>query len=426
MRKKIKIKKMETLTPKKSPTKGIEPKNRKAIREYEYRLQLINDDIQVAIKTKDNLTKSNQLLNEQIEEEQFKLEELRAKQFENDNEENQEKSEIQKEQGNEELNQTQEKTFFGNLGNLEAWEAQLRAQMEQIKKQGQTMTHDYTVQFQRRSTLRRQIESARENIIIQKDQCTKFESDLAVADQEYVTQDEHLTELRESYFNLQQEYETRLAEFKQCDDTIKQKLEEEKKPLIEEHNQLTQNLEVLQRRFDQMQEEEEKRRKETERQHQQQTSVSSWLAYRSILLDKMKKKRIQMAKEQNSLTKELHALEEINRQYKALFGNDDPGDGTGNLAKAMVQAEIDANAEKNKESKAETNAASQELEIEREYKQQLDDTLSQLEKSFALFEDHKNAVFGALDEEIEECEQDGFLALLQSEKDELMVKYSKY
>ena len=417
---------METLTPTKSPTKGTEPKNRKAIREYEYRLKLINDDIRVAIQTKENLTKSNQLLNEQIEEEQFKYEELVAKQFEFLNEENQENSKAQGDQDNENQNQPKESTFFGNLGNLEAWEASLRAQMEQIKKQSQTMAHDYTVQFQRRSTLRRQIESARENIIIQKDQCTKFESDLAVADQEYVTQDEHLTELRESQFNLQQDFERRLAEFKQCDDTIKQKLEEEKKPLIEERDRLTQELEAVQRRFEHIQMEEEERRKQDERISEQMTSVSAWLAHRSILLDKMKKKRIQMAKEQNSLTKELSALEEINRQYKALFGNDDPGDGTGDLAKAMVQAEIDSNEEKEKVAENQTNASCEELEIEKEYKQQLEETLEQLNRSYQLFEDHKNAVFGALDEEIEECEQDGFLALLQSEKDELMVKYSKY
>ena len=401
------------------------PKSRKAMNDYKYRLRLLDDDIQVANKTKENLKNSNQLLSEQIEEEQFKLEELRAKRYETIDEDNQQYSKSQISDENSEQKQEQESTFFGNLANLESLEASLKAQIEQIKKQKKNLAHEYGIQIQRRRQLRSQIEATNEKIIIQRDQNARFNSDLAVAEQKFVEQDEQLAELKESHFNVQQEYQSKLEELKLFGDTIKTQLEDDKKSLLKDINKITIELDGLNKDLETMKEAAEKQRKITAREYDQKTSINSWLAVRSILLDKMKKKRIQQDKEQNSLIREQQALEEINRQFKALFGDDDPGDGTGDLAKAMVQAEKDSLPPAKKKDDIDT-PDSLELSIEREYKEQLPLTLKQLDDSLAIFKKHKDDVFLSLDEEIEECQQDGFLALLQSEKDELMVNYTKY
>ena len=390
----------------------MEQRNRKTLDELKRRLKLIQDDIEVAKKTKANLEKSNEELSEKIDEETFQLEELRSKQFEVDDEEEDDK---QSEKEN------TKKTFFGNLADLEAWEASTRAQIEELKSLSLRLTHEYTAETQKRKQLSNKLSTNKERFDLQLEQKVKYQSDLSVADQESIQLQEKVDDLSEAATELEEEYAQRLAEFQTADDTVQRELEEQKKPLIEKRKALIMELDKVEREYQRAQEKAEEERKNAMKEEKRATSVGSWIAARSILLDKMKRKRQQMDRESNSLEKEKATTEELKRKFISMFGNDDPGDGSGPLAKVMVQAEIDSS------SKVEVQSASaqQEINVELQYNETLKETLNQLDNSIKVFENYKKSALKSLKEEIDECNQDGFLVLLQAERDDLMVKCSK-
>lgn len=157
-------------------------------------------------------------------------------------------------------------------------------------------------------------------------------------------------------------------------------------------------------------------RKKNEKELQDAESVKTWQAQRKILSKRLIAERSKLEAELKNLDSAMRREQNLHSKFKELLGEDDPGNGTGLKARLLVQGAIDE-LENSTEYQLEN-----EIEIEREYGDQLRQELALLEKSQAIFDDYKKDLVSSLQEELDECSNDSYIMMLKGEMAELLAK----
>jgi hypothetical protein len=147
-------------------------------------------------------------------------------------------------------------------------------------------------------------------------------------------------------------------------------------------------------------------------------SVASWMNTRAVLAAKLRKSRQKLLQDKQTLAGAKKRKEVIEDKFRKLLGVDDP-DGTGSFAKFVVLAEIDEI-----EGKGDGDALKQ-IELEQEFNQELTEQILALDKSIHEFNAYRNEAMSALNEELMECSQNGYLKLLHDEMNHLQVALSR-
>lgn len=368
------------------------------------KLRLLEDDVQAAKTMRENLMNENDRLQDQIDQVIFEMEELRAT------------SDKQHESPKKLEQDTKEATFFGNLNEMERQETCILGEMDEIKKQLADFTHEYAAQKQRQKNVKNKLEIAKQNYEIQSEITSKSQSDLDVAKEETLKLTNQLNDLYDSFSMLQEAVDKKEEEYKYTDDTINNRLEKEKRALLEEKKQLYDKLDQKESQLKKTQDNHDKNVIHTESETKQRTSVGSWLTERKILLDKIKKKRTLLSNEKNSLQREKNMTNNFNTQFKQLFGESDP-DGTGPLAKLVVMQEIDS-------IECEDPELVERLKMERVYNESLEQQYKLINNTLKELERHKNYTMHELNEEKEECMRKGYLTMLEEELNVLIASLS--
>lgn len=372
--------------------------NRRIMIDLQRRLALIEDDIKVAKKTRENLRNDNEKIEEQIDQNLFRLEELKSQ-----------KPEVNAVSNPEEITEEEKKTtFFGNLAQLEAFEANTSAQIEELKKQYSQCTHEYTIQIQRQKVLESKLLNAQERLNLQKEQHNNAKSEYAVTQQENLRLSDQAYNLNDTLSYLKEVLENKQTELDSYSSQLDDHLSGQKKPLLEEREELLKDLEFIQGRLKKLQEQHEKNVVIQENEVKQADNINTWIFRRKQLLEQIKKKRTNMSRNQTSLKRAQLMNTEIRSKFTAMFGRSDPGDGTGAFSKLMVQSEIDSIEESNK--------VYIEINAEENYNQQLKKDLQQIENSLKEFDKFSQNTLSELGCEIEACKNEAYLNLLKDEK----------
>ena len=102
-----------------------------------------------------------------------------------------------------------------------------------------------------------------------------------------------------------------------------------------------------------------------------------------------------------------------------LLGDDDPGDGTGEMAKIIILSKIESIEQ------TDMNEKLDELSIENEYHEDLQRQWQLLEATWNLLQEKKETDIKELQKELEECQGDGYMAMLKEECNDLIRKRAK-
>lgn len=122
-------------------------------------------------------------------------------------------------------------------------------------------------------------------------------------------------------------------------------------------------------------------------------------------------------------TKDLQtALERKQRlmmKMQDLLGDDDPGDGTGEMAKIILLSKIESVEQRDMNDKLD------ELSMETEYQKELEEQMKLVENTWRVFEEERRAVLEDFQEELKQCKRNGYIELLTSEKQELEKRLAR-
>lgn len=372
------------------------------------KLRLLEDDVQAAKNMRENLMNENDNLQDQIDQIIFQIEEIRANDI---------KLYDENQETNDNVDETAQATFFGNLNELERQENEINGQIEQFKKQLSDFTHEFATEKQKQKSLREKLQNVQTNYEIQYEITTKAQSDLDVAKEESLKLYEQINELSDSHSEVKAELEKKENMYKYSDDAINNNLKKEKQRLLEEKRALYDKLDKMDANLKKTQDLHDKNVINTGNSIKQKTSVGSWLADRKILLDKIKKKKTVLATEKSSLQREKTMTQNLQSQFKSLFGQTDPGDGSSRLAKLVVQAEIDSIV-------SEDPSIEEDINSEKDYNATLTEEYNRIMNTLKEIERHRNYIINDLNEERIECERKGYLNMLQEELNVLISSAS--
>ena len=122
-------------------------------------------------------------------------------------------------------------------------------------------------------------------------------------------------------------------------------------------------------------------------------------------------------------TKDLQtALERKQRlmmKMQDLLGDDDPGDGTGEMAKIILLSKIESVEQRDMNDKLD------ELSMETEYQKELEEQMKLVENTWRVFEEERRTVLEDFQEELKQCKRNGYIELLTSEKQELEKRLAR-
>lgn len=384
-------------------SRAKETVNRRIMIDLQRRLALLKDDIKIAKKTRENLLNDNEKMQEELEQNAFQLEELRT-----------EKPDQQLlPKRNENADADEKATFFGNLAELEAFEASTLAQIDQLKKQYSQCTHEYTKQVQRKKVLQSKLANMQERLELQRQQHSTAKSEHVVTQQENLRLSDQLFSINETKYYLEEELEKKQQELETYKNMLDNQIEGQKKPLLEEREILLKTLEDAQINLRKLQEQHEKNVAVEEVATKQVDNISNWIYKRKQLIDQIKKKRANISRNQATMKRAQIMNAEIKGKFIAMFGRSDPGDGTGSLAKLMVQSEID--------SIEESNQIYQEIAAEEDYNQSLKNDLEQVINSLKVFEKYRQQQISDLTVEVENCKNEAYITMLKEEKAALIA-----
>lgn len=121
--------------------------------------------------------------------------------------------------------------------------------------------------------------------------------------------------------------------------------------------------------------------------------------------------------------RELQIADERNRtlveKMQDLLGDDDPGDGTGEMAKLILLSKIESVEQ------TDMNEQLDELSIENEYNEELKQQMQLLEDTWDLLLSERDKIMTGLQNELSACRDDGYIEMLREEYNKLMRKRAK-
>ena len=374
----------------------------------ERKLKLVTEDIEAAKKQIQSLKTQTTQLRKEIDNLNFEKNELLS--YQNDTDQIEDEGDDEHPEG----------TFFTLLAQLEAEEASLRGELQSYKDLQRDLGHEKNKYVQMNKKLSAVVETERGRCKEEKNKIRQLKDDLLELNEQLEKQKTHLSELQDTCRDLRDES-------LEVTEVLKRQGEGILMDLVEKEREKKQLLEKLRKDEKTKKEMVDRERREYEASVAQcnskiakQQSISSWLNDRTILSGKLKRSRQQLMLAKQNLIDAKKRESLLSEKFRKMLGEDDP-DGTGPGAKRMVQAEIDE-----LRGGRGVQDTSEEIEIEREYGDELREQLDKLERSVKEFEEHRNQTMSDLNEELLDCSQDGYLKLLQSELNGLQATVSRY
>lgn len=373
----------------------------------ERRLSLVNEDIEAAKKQIASLQRQKKDLTKTCLDLEFRLDELRSnlEELQNLNQNTN--------QEDEENEADVEGTFFTLLSELESEEAALKGEIQSYKDLQKSLGHDRATLANTNKRMQKELDSDKQKLESAQDTLTVSKNVLNQMQLEYDTKSTELENLIQSCSRLQNE-EISLNEelMKHSDNVVNElkQIEKERKAEYEEElkreERLKKDLNATQRK---MQSQVDNMNKKLIKEQ----SISSWRSDRSIITNKLRKAKQQIILEQQSLSTAKKRKENLENEIKRLLGEEDPGDATGVRAKQLVRAEIDSLEPQTQFDNDD------EKTIEYDYNRDLLSQLELIENSLLIFKSHREETLLSLQNEFQECTQQGYLKLLKSEMNEL-------
>jgi len=350
----------------------------------------------------DNLVSQKEILQMRLDDLEFQLEEMKCAPKNPKN-----------------TPEMKEETFFALLSRLEEQENKLIADVENKKKFLRDLSHKNGIITQKNTKLKEEL-----NILNEK----KNRALLA----EWKTKDE-LNNLKASYLEKNDELNSVISNFEEIHNELKQKTEgmsiEKESELNELRKRKREYLETLMER-----QQEEKTLKESLAQSERQIelqkrqnsmelqrieSVASWQNQRKVLMTKLNVSKSKLDAELNSMESARKREAALIKQFKALLGDDDPGNGTGKKAKEILLSAIEYYENQIH------NELDCEISAEISYQNELTEQKKLLENSLQVFKEYQNDLLTTLDEDQRSAAEKGFISLLSSELANISEKCNK-
>lgn len=323
------------------------------------------------------------------------------------------------EENEEEHNQPQEGTFFTLLSQLEVSEAALTSEIKALKEHKHDLKHQQTKYKSENQILKNRLKIDQDRIETHEQQLVNERNRLLHLDTVFNDQYNEYQELVDISQKLEDESSRLTNELLSHKANLVEQLKSDIREREKELERLRKTHTELQNQYNKHERDSQKRIQEKKLEKQNIDKINSWMHDRTILIGRLRKTKTQLSNELKNLEAAKKREADIKQKFKALVGEEDPGDGTGVRARQMVQAELDQIADN-----APTDL-DQEIQIEQEYGTDLDIQLKKIEDSFKLFENHRKETINSLQLELDECSQDGYLVLLKSELTELQHSMSR-
>jgi chromosome segregation ATPase len=378
----------------------------------ERRLRLVNDDIEAANKQIKSLEKQKSSLQQELDNLDFQINELKTN---IEAVESEEPAEPASEKGPETAQaDANQDTFFTLLTQLEGEEATLKAELQSYKDLQRDLSHQKAIYAQQNKKLQNEVDAEKERLEAEEDQIRNLENNLNHLQTKLDSKLQQLSEMQELFEQLKGESKAITHKLANEDQERLTQLKREEKSKTEELAALKKTAEHKRRELDNAQRLYEKQVAQDTATLAKNKSISLWLNDRTILAGKLRKTKeqlVQVKQNHASVEKRQAALE---AKFKEMLGNDD-GHGNGPVARWIVHAEIES-----LENRANDDLA-EEIRLEEEYEQELKTEFELLERSIEQFEAHRKTTLDALNQELLESDNGGYLKLLQNELNELQA-----
>ena len=306
--------------------------------------------------------------------------------------------------------------FFKLLTQLETEESELREQIQAQKKRFANLMHEHNVTLQQNAKIEKAVQQEREKAYneemsarIQRDKLEDLQGILFTKEEEYRT-------LCEKADQIEQELVAKTDDIVLNNKFLMETLIQQRNQLLIDLQKKQNEEEAMKKQVKQTERYCEERRAEQEKDMQKAQSVNEWRSQRKLLTTKLVAARKKLSTELKNLEGSKKRELDMQNKFKQLLGKDDPGDGTGTMARRILQTEI------NRLQNLPESEAAIELQIERDYKETLERELITLENSNKTFEKYRKETLSALNDELEECQNQGYINLLRSEMAETLSK----
>lgn len=376
----------------------------------ERRLILVNEDIEATNKQIQSLEKQKNVLYSKYKDLEFTLDEIRS-----------DLETIQNNDSDDEFDGDAEGDFFTLLSELENEEAALRGELQSYQELQKTLSHDRRKYSSVNTKLKSDLDLDKQKLQTLQDELKKSDDELKDLQVQIDAKTTNLNDLIQRCTDLQAEEIEITEELKRFGEQMvtelaKEEIEQKEKLTMAQKQevQLTKKLAKTQRAY----------QKDVDQLNQnlsKQNSVSFWRNDRSLLTGKLKKAKSQLQIELQNVKSAQKRQDMLAIGMKRMFGENDPGDGTSLRAKEIVWAGI----ERLKAEVQFPDSDDEQLQIEKDYNLDLQNQLNMIENSLQTFYKHRNETLDALNDELFECTQDGYLKLLQSELSELQTSLSR-
>ena len=308
--------------------------------------------------------------------------------------------------------------FFKLLSQLEDEENELKEKIQQQKKALSDLAHQRNVILQQNkkieseASLKKELSyNAEMNARASRDKLLDLQDVLGQKEKEYAS-------LCEQSASINNELVAKTGDIEQNNANVLENLKKKKIELTVELQTKEEEEKEMKNRVKETERLCEAKKKRQEEEIQRSQSVNEWRSQRKFLASKLFASRKKLSAELKNLESARKKENELQEKFKKLLGEDDPGDGTGETARRILQTEI------NRIKNAPESEASAELQVEREYKESLEREINTIEKSIKVFKKYKKGVVNSLNKELEECSNEGYINLLKQEMAEAFAESS--
>lgn len=375
----------------------------------ERRLSLVNEDIEAAQKQIASLQRQKKELAKTCLDLEFRLDELHSnlELLQTSNQDNDDEAE--------DNDENVEGTFFTLLSELESEEAALKGEIQSYKDLQKSLGHDKAMLSNTNKRIQKELDLEKKKLDTAQDKLTVSKNVLNQLQLEYDAKSTEIENLIQSCAYLQKEELALSEELAQRSDNVVNELKQIERERKAEYNEELKREERLKKDLNVTQRKMQNQVDNLSKKLMKEQSVSSWRNDRSIITNKLRKAKQQILIEQQSFSTAKKRKENLEKEIKRLLGDEDPGDGTGMRAKQLVRAEINS-----LDPQPQIEGDDEKL-IEYDYNRELQDELELIDASLEVFRNHREETLRALQNEYEECTQQGYLKLLRSEMNELQA-----
>lgn len=363
-----------------------------------HKLRLILDDIKVSRRQILSLQSQINFLNQKIEDLDFQRDELISNMPEP-----------------QEPEQNDEVEFFTVLATLETEEASLKGELETYKKLKRDLEHEKTKYLQIVKKLTSQHDNLKSRLEMENDLIIDITGKMQQLSEDMLDKEAYLDELKQSCDDMMSQQAKITDHIQSSAESALTDMKEQEKERIEELTQLEKRESELKSMLERCKRSYDESVMKMNANSAKSMSVSHWMGDRTVLTGKLKRSRQRLAQVKQSIAAAEKREQIVAEKFRKLLNEDDPT-GTGDLAKAMVRAEL---------GDVKASELASDLEIEREYHQELINQLELLDQSFRVFSEHRDDVLSGLNEELQECTQAGYLRLMKEELDNLQVEWNQ-